>query len=83
MMLKQHKAWQNLDKLIYLAKQIKIIMKTKILIFSIYTLLSSINFGQVTGKVNGKVTDRITKESLPGVNVVVLGTECREVCCHA
>ncbi len=50
-------------------------MKTKILIFSIYTLLSSINFGQVTGKVNGKVTDRITKESLPGVNVVVLGTE--------
>ncbi len=50
-------------------------MKTKILIFSIYALLSSINFGQVTGKINGKVTDRITKESLPGVNVVVLGTE--------
>jgi hypothetical protein len=31
-------------------------------------------FAQTTGSITGKVTDRITKEALPGVNIIVVGT---------
>lgn len=47
-------------------------MKFKVLLINL--LMSLPIFAQTTGSITGKVTDRITKEALPGVNIIVVGT---------
>lgn len=44
-----------------------------ILLLTYYLLLYTVN-AQSVGVINGKVIDQVTNESLPGVNVIVLGT---------
>ncbi|HSH65074.1 MAG TPA: carboxypeptidase-like regulatory domain-containing protein, partial [Bacteroidia bacterium] len=43
-------------------------------IFSFVVLLSQLALAGTTGKIQGKVTDKNTGEPLPGVNVIVVGT---------
>ncbi len=50
-------------------------MKSIFLILLFFTSIGFEIIAQITGEITGKVTDRITNEALPGVNVIVLGTE--------
>ena len=49
-------------------------MKTFIKILFVTMLLSGIVFGQSRGQINGRVIDKISKEPLPGVNVIIVDT---------
>lgn len=50
-------------------------MKAKFLALFILIIFNSQLFSQITGEIIGKVIDQITNESLPGVNVIVLGSD--------
>jgi len=50
------------------------IVRSFVALFLALVLVRSITFAGSTGKISGKVTDAATKESLPGVNVLVEGT---------
>ncbi len=41
----------------------------------LFALLPVLALGGTTGKISGRVVDKSTKEPLPGVNVVIVGTE--------
>src|SRR5690606_8019604 len=43
-------------------------------IFSIMLLTAQLLFAGTTGKIQGRVTDKKTGEPLPGVNVIIIGT---------
>ncbi len=46
----------------------------KILVLIFYVLLATMLFGQARGIISGKVVDKTTQEVLPGVNIIVPGT---------
>ena len=50
------------------------LLKSLYLSFLILTFCSYNGFAGETGKISGRVTDKQTGESLPGVNMIVMGT---------
>jgi hypothetical protein len=46
----------------------------KYFLLVLFLFISHTVYGSVTGKIQGKVTDKKTGEALPGVNVMVVGT---------
>lgn len=50
-------------------------MKNKIGLFAVLFFLVVIKcFAQNTGEINGKIVEKISKQPLPGVNIIVIGT---------
>jgi len=57
-----------------MALSFKSMSKNILLIVLLLSFLQSVSYGQVTGRLEGKVVDTETKEPLPGVNIILEGT---------
>jgi hypothetical protein len=49
-------------------------MRLRYFLFILLLITSQATFGSVTGKIQGKVIDKNTREPMPGVNILIVGT---------